>query len=63
VTLCAGPAVSLHPHDAAARGIADGDRVEVFNDRGRLAVEARLDYGVPPGCACISPPARSPAAA
>ncbi len=36
------PWLDLHPDDAAARGIADGDRVRVFNDRGTLALRARV---------------------
>ena len=32
----------LHPDDATARGIADGDSVEVFNDRARLRAVARV---------------------
>ena len=32
----------LHPDDAAARGIADGDVIEVFNDRARLQAVARV---------------------
>lgn len=32
----------LHPDDAATRGITDGDVVEVFNDRARLRVVARV---------------------
>ncbi|MEM1050177.1 MAG: molybdopterin-dependent oxidoreductase, partial [Pseudomonadota bacterium] len=32
--------VLLHPEDAAARGIADGDIVEMFNDRGRCLAGA-----------------------
>jgi anaerobic selenocysteine-containing dehydrogenase len=32
----------LHPDDAAARGVVDGDVVEVFNDRGRLRAVARV---------------------
>jgi anaerobic selenocysteine-containing dehydrogenase len=31
------PTVALHPDDAAARGLVDGDRVEVGNERGRFA--------------------------
>jgi anaerobic selenocysteine-containing dehydrogenase len=36
------PHVELHPHDAAARGIADGDRVRAYNDRGSLLLVARV---------------------
>jgi len=32
----------MHPDDAAARGIADGDEVYVFNDRGRVRIPAKL---------------------
>jgi anaerobic selenocysteine-containing dehydrogenase len=32
----------LTPGDAAERGITDGDRVRVFNDRGSLEVDARV---------------------
>ncbi|UYN93467.1 MAG: molybdopterin-dependent oxidoreductase [Enhydrobacter sp.] len=34
--------VTLHPQDAAARGIAEGDLVRVFNDRGACLAAARL---------------------
>jgi anaerobic selenocysteine-containing dehydrogenase len=37
------PAVALHPDDARARGLADGDRVRVGNERGSF--EARLTVG------------------
>jgi anaerobic selenocysteine-containing dehydrogenase len=37
--------------DAAARGIASGDAVRVFNDRGSCLLAARVDPGVPPGVA------------
>ena len=39
-------AVTLHPADAAARGIADGDVVRLFNDRGACLAGARLSDGV-----------------
>jgi anaerobic selenocysteine-containing dehydrogenase len=32
----------IHPLDAAARGIADGDMVRVFNDRGSFLARARV---------------------
>lgn len=44
------PELELHPDDAAARGIADGDLVRVFNDRGahvcHAAVNGRARRGV-----------------
>jgi len=36
------PHVDIHPDDAAARGIATGDPVRVFNDRGSLLASARV---------------------
>ncbi|MGN6697747.1 MAG: molybdopterin-containing oxidoreductase family protein [Thermomicrobiales bacterium] len=46
-----GPAIELHPDDAAARGIRDGDRVRVFNDRGECFLLARVCDTVRPGVA------------
>jgi len=34
--------VTIHPDDAAARGIAPGQLVEVFNDRGSFRAAARV---------------------
>ena len=34
--------VEIHPKDAAARGIADGDLLRVHNDRGEVQLRARL---------------------
>ncbi|GJF34531.1 biotin transporter BioY [Kitasatospora sp. NE20-6] len=42
-------AVELHPSDAAARSIADGDLVRVFNDRGACLAGARLTDRLRPG--------------
>jgi anaerobic selenocysteine-containing dehydrogenase len=36
------PHLEVHPEDAAARGIVDGARVRVFNDRGSLELKARV---------------------
>ncbi|HEX5476852.1 MAG TPA: molybdopterin-dependent oxidoreductase, partial [Burkholderiales bacterium] len=36
------PHLEIHPADAAARGIADADRVRVFNDRGSYLLKARV---------------------
>ncbi|MDE2396550.1 MAG: molybdopterin-dependent oxidoreductase [Burkholderiales bacterium] len=39
----------MHPDDARRRGIADGDLVRVFNDRGACLAGARLDAATLPG--------------
>ncbi|HNG33719.1 MAG TPA: molybdopterin oxidoreductase family protein [Blastocatellia bacterium] len=36
------PRLDIHPADATSRGIKDGDRVRVFNDRGDFKVAARV---------------------
>jgi anaerobic selenocysteine-containing dehydrogenase len=38
-----GPRLEMHPDDAAARGIRDGDRVRVFNARGSFVLEASVN--------------------
>jgi len=43
------PRLEIHPQDAAARAIADGDQVEVFNDRGHLTLRARVSERARPG--------------
>ncbi len=40
--------VRMHPSDAAARGLADGDVVRVFNDRGACLAGVVIDDGVLP---------------
>jgi len=37
------PALELHAADAAPRGVRDGDRVRVFNDRGSVVLRARVN--------------------
>jgi anaerobic selenocysteine-containing dehydrogenase len=46
-------AVTIHPDDARARGIADGDTVRVRNDRAELRLPAALDASVRPGVVVI----------
>ncbi len=36
------PRLDIHPDDCAARGIADGDMVRIFNDRGSFVCKARM---------------------
>lgn len=45
--------VLLHPADAATRGIADGDVVEVYNDRGACLAGARVTDDIHQGCAFL----------
>ena len=43
------PAVHLHPDDAGARGLAEGDAVVVRNDRAAVPTTVRLDATLRPG--------------
>jgi anaerobic selenocysteine-containing dehydrogenase len=45
--------LEINPKDAGSRGIADGEVVRVFNDRGEMKVHARLTEAIKPGvCNC-----------
>src|SRR5579862_1336545 len=41
--------LEMHPTDAHARGIRDGDQVRAFNHRGEILLQARVDGTVRPG--------------
>ncbi|MEI6666970.1 MAG: molybdopterin-dependent oxidoreductase [Acidobacteriota bacterium] len=41
--------LDIHPQDAASRGIEDGARVAVWNDRGRVELAARVTPGIRTG--------------
>ena len=41
--------LEMHPADAKARGVRDGDRVRAFNSRGEIVLQARVDGAVSPG--------------
>jgi|CXWL01.1.fsa_nt_gi anaerobic selenocysteine-containing dehydrogenase len=43
------PPVLIHPDDAAARDIGDGDEIEVVNTRGRVVAWAHVTDSVKPG--------------
>lgn len=43
------PRLVIHPTDAAARGIGDGDLVRTFNDRGAFLSTARVSDAARPG--------------
>jgi anaerobic selenocysteine-containing dehydrogenase len=48
------PEVLVHPDDARAAGVADGDEVEVVSETGRLRLRARMTDTIPPGVVSIS---------
>ena len=43
------PWLDIHPNDASARGVADGDKVRVFNNRGSMVLTARVSAKPRPG--------------
>ncbi|WP_229916373.1 bifunctional nitrate reductase/sulfite reductase flavoprotein subunit alpha [Streptomyces fructofermentans] len=45
-----GPFVEVHPSDAEALGVGDGDRLEVASRRGRAVLPAVVTDRVQPGC-------------
>ncbi|NMG17628.1 molybdopterin-containing oxidoreductase family protein [Aromatoleum bremense] len=44
-----GPSLEIHPADAAARGIVEGDRLRIFNERGAFHARAVPTDRVRPG--------------
>jgi anaerobic selenocysteine-containing dehydrogenase len=48
-----GPFVELDPVDAAARGLAEGDRARVFNDRASLELPVRIEHRMRPGVVAV----------
>ncbi|GAA2595362.1 molybdopterin oxidoreductase family protein [Actinomadura fulvescens] len=49
-----GPVVELHPDDAAARGLATGDRARVANERGAFEVTVAVSDRLRPGVAATT---------
>jgi anaerobic selenocysteine-containing dehydrogenase len=47
------PCCILHPGDAAARGLADGQRVRLFNERGAVGLVLRVGDEVRPGTVLV----------
>ncbi|MEY9947941.1 molybdopterin-dependent oxidoreductase [Kitasatospora sp. GAS1066B] len=48
------PSVAVHPEDAARRGLVDGQRARVFNDRGSFAAVVEISDAVRPGVAATT---------
>ena len=46
-------ALTMHPDDAASRGLADGDLVRVHNAHGETHIRVRLSEEVLPGVVCL----------
>jgi anaerobic selenocysteine-containing dehydrogenase len=44
------PFAVMNPEDAVQRDIKNNDRVRIFNDRGQLEVEVRIDFSMKRGC-------------
>jgi anaerobic dimethyl sulfoxide reductase subunit A len=43
----------LNPEDADARGLKNGDRAKVFNDRGEIYIDVKVTAKIMPGVAGI----------
>ena len=46
--------VWIHPDDALARGICDGDAVRLYNDRGACLAGAKVTESIRPGVVCLA---------
>ncbi len=47
------PRCLLHPDDAAARGLRDGNMAEIYNDHGKTQARVRLDGTARPGVVAV----------
>jgi anaerobic selenocysteine-containing dehydrogenase len=47
------PCCVLHPEDARARGLADGDRVRLYNDRGSIALTLKVSDEINEGVVLV----------
>jgi anaerobic selenocysteine-containing dehydrogenase len=48
----ATPPLEIHPEDARARGLADGQRVKVWNELGEVRLPLKITDAVPRGVVC-----------
>jgi len=46
---CQTALLTIHPEDAAGRGITNGDAVRIFNGRGECLLRARVHSGIARG--------------
>jgi anaerobic selenocysteine-containing dehydrogenase len=54
LALSPAPELLINPDDALARGIEDGARTRIFNDRGELTTRVKFDYGIRRGCVSMT---------
>ncbi|WP_298504628.1 molybdopterin-dependent oxidoreductase [uncultured Maribacter sp.] len=47
------PWLDIHPEDASSRGIRNGDELVVFNQRGKVILEAKISDRIRPGVVCM----------
>ena len=47
------PLLEIHPEEALKRGLAEGDRVRVYNERGEFETRATITEAVKKGMACV----------
>ena len=45
-----GPEAIINASDAIKRGINDGDKIRLYNDRGELITKAKLNFSIKKGC-------------
>ncbi len=50
----ASQVLQIHPDDAEARGIEDGARIRVFNDRGEIEAQAQVTRGILRGVVSVT---------
>ena len=43
------PSIRMHPDDVVARGLCDGERVQVVNDRATVLTHIKIDGDLQPG--------------
>lgn len=48
------PRLQMNPDDAQQRGISDGDKVKIFNDRGFLHTRVIFDFSIKMGCVSLT---------
>lgn len=52
--LSPNPIIEIYPIDAQKRGIKNGEKVRVYNDRGEIFIKTKFDYSLRPGNVVIT---------